>query len=202
MTTHHTHTLGGQKLAHDHAGGDVPHGYYQHPEDTGLRAFAAQSRVPDGKYELTSPATETPPKLPSGLPGHVRLFANHDSALGGPNLLTLTGTRQTPRLYADSPDDFSGIALDVNPDDMIRFCREVLASFGRDTGMTLPSWTPANDGSGNRPWFLVRRGVEDDRSVPVRDRFRYSTADVLVRYTSRENAQRAADKLNKQEASS
>lgn len=50
MATAHKHRLGGQTLAHDHAGGDTPHGYYGHPEDAGLIAFAGQAAVPKGEY--------------------------------------------------------------------------------------------------------------------------------------------------------
>jgi len=29
----HTHRQAGQRLTHEHEGGDTPHGYYEHPED-------------------------------------------------------------------------------------------------------------------------------------------------------------------------
>jgi hypothetical protein len=51
MTTAHKHRLGGQTLSHNHEGGDVPHGYYGHPEDAGLRAFAGQAKIPEGDYQ-------------------------------------------------------------------------------------------------------------------------------------------------------
>jgi hypothetical protein len=41
----HTHEFQGQKLVHDHQGGEQPHGYFDHPED-GSRATEARSTTP------------------------------------------------------------------------------------------------------------------------------------------------------------
>lgn len=65
----------------------------------------------------------------------------------------------------------------------------------------LPPWEPANNGTGKRIWFLIRgRGLESDR-VPINDRYHTDVKGDLIRYKSSETAQKAADKLNKQEAS-
>lgn len=53
-------------------------------------------------------------------------------------------------------------------------------------------WRPANNGSGKRIWFLVR-----GESVPLDQRYYYGKDERLVRYASMENAQRAADRLNR-----
>ena len=44
----HEHHYSGQTLRHDHEGGDMPHGYYGHPED-----YAAGDPVP-GTYRNLS----------------------------------------------------------------------------------------------------------------------------------------------------
>jgi len=41
----HEHVFQGQKLVHDHQGGEQPHGYFEHPED-GSRATEAKSTTP------------------------------------------------------------------------------------------------------------------------------------------------------------
>jgi hypothetical protein len=41
----HEHEFSGQKLRHDHPGGDRPHGYFEHPED-GSRAADVESTTP------------------------------------------------------------------------------------------------------------------------------------------------------------
>jgi hypothetical protein len=56
-------------------------------------------------------------------------------------------------------------------------------------------WEPVNNGAGKRTWFLTRR----DESIPITGRFHFSSRGSLVRYASGETAQRAADKLNRQE---
>jgi hypothetical protein len=39
----HTHEYQGQKLVHDHPDGDLPHGYFEHPED-GVTSPALRAR--------------------------------------------------------------------------------------------------------------------------------------------------------------
>jgi hypothetical protein len=56
----------------------------------------------------------------------------------------------------------------------------------------LAPWEPANNGTGKRIWFLTRR----DESLPVADRFRFTSRGQLVKYKSFETAQKAADELN------
>lgn len=56
-------------------------------------------------------------------------------------------------------------------------------------------WQPANNGTGKRIWFLYR-----DDITPIEDRYHHSANGALIRYASMANAQKAADKLNKQEA--
>jgi hypothetical protein len=41
----HAHEFQGQKLVHDHQGGEQPHGYFEHPED-GSRATETRSTTP------------------------------------------------------------------------------------------------------------------------------------------------------------
>lgn len=72
--------------------------------------------------------------------------------------------------------------------------------FFRKAGLELPPWRPACNGAGARPWFVARgEGAEFDR-IPVRDRYHFAQNGNLVRYASRESAQRAAGKLNAAEA--
>jgi hypothetical protein len=56
----------------------------------------------------------------------------------------------------------------------------------------LAPWEPANNGTGKRIWFLTRR----DESLPVSDRYRFTSRGQLVKYKSFETAQKAADELN------
>jgi hypothetical protein len=52
-------------------------------------------------------------------------------------------------------------------------------------------WQPAVNGNGKHPWFLWR-------DVPgVGERNYWSKKGTLVRYATRESAQRAADRLNR-----
>lgn len=57
--------------------------------------------------------------------------------------------------------------------------------------MTSP-WEPGVNGAGKRPWFLIRR----DETIPVPLRYYFDKRGYLVKYTSYNNAMRAADKLN------
>lgn len=139
--------------------------------------------------------TTTPPKLPD-IPGYARLSARHNSHMGGPNTLTLSGTPDKPRLYADSDDDFSGISVFPDRAALVRFAREVLAFCDAGVSPELPPWQPASNGSGKRTWFLLRSGAETDDSLPLEDRYRYGANGNLVRYANAASAQRAADKLN------
>ncbi len=53
-------------------------------------------------------------------------------------------------------------------------------------------WYPANNGGGKRMWFVMR-----GESVPISLRYHFGKNDRLVRYATVRGAQRAADKLNK-----
>jgi hypothetical protein len=135
--------------------------------------------------------TTRPPRLDPL--GHVRLTDQRRAGMGGHATLTLAGTTSGPRLYADTPDSFSGVSLFPDRDDLIRWAREVLVFLGEDYGITLPPWHPASSGAGKRHWFLIRDMGKD---IPVEDRYYYGANGNLVRYASCESAQRAADKLN------
>jgi hypothetical protein len=50
----HRHTVGGQSLEHRHSRGDVPHGYFGHPEDF---PRPAGSLLIASDYELIDPAS-------------------------------------------------------------------------------------------------------------------------------------------------
>jgi hypothetical protein len=52
-------------------------------------------------------------------------------------------------------------------------------------------WRPANNGTGPKPWFLIR-----DESIPLGDRYHENGHGNLIRYSSMEAAQRDADRLN------
>jgi hypothetical protein len=57
--------------------------------------------------------------------------------------------------------------------------------------MNYNPWRPANNGTGRRPWFLVRRVMRN----PATD-YHYASNGVLVRYATHESAARAAVRLN------
>jgi hypothetical protein len=146
---------------------------------------------------VTAPVRDTPQKLDPL--GHARLTGQR-AAMGGNATLTLTAPSGKLRLYADTPDDFSGIQVDPQSrDDLVRFAREILARCGEDYGVMLPPWRPAYDGRGNLSWFLARYD-EHRPDIPLADQYRYGeTSGILIRYVARETAQRAADKLNARE---
>jgi len=154
---------------------------------------SAPEPAPDAVARRPAPAS-----LPGSLYGHARMTDSRRAQMGGHADLTLYGTAEAPSLYAATPDSFSGVRLDPRRDDLVRFCREVLAFLGEDYGVTLPPWRPASNGAGKRHWFLYRDGT--DQSVPLADRYHYSAAGTLVRYASADAAQRAADRLNTPEA--
>jgi hypothetical protein len=137
----------------------------------------------------------TPPKLPD----RPRLISR-DRGTFGPDRLYLYGTPARPRLDMRGPDHFGSMDVVTTPGDLARFARELLAFLGEDYGVTLPPWRPASNGSGKRMWFLIRDGAGSD--IPLEDRYHYSEkTGNLIRYASADGAQRAADKLNAQEAS-
>jgi hypothetical protein len=138
---------------------------------------------------------DSPPTLPTTY--HARLTGQR-AGMGGRVTLTLYGSFDKPSLYADTPDAFSGVTVRPRRDELVRFAREVLSFLGEDNGVRLTPWKPYNNGAGKRPWFLARSGPDSD-SIPLEDRYHYNAAGNLVRYASIESAQRAADKLNKQE---
>lgn len=154
----------------------------------------ALSTTTEGQASMNDTDTrdQAPPKL--NPLGHAVLTGQR-AAMGGRVLLTLTGTPDRPRLYADTPDDFSGVAVHSNREDLVRFARELLKFCGEDIGVKLTPWRPAVNGTSRRPWFLTR----DGQGIPLEDAYHYGAAGNLVRYASMETAQRAADKLNAQE---
>lgn len=90
----------------------------------------------------------------------------------------------------------------VDRAELVRWCREVLAALGEDTGQgQLPAWRPVTDGQGKRPWYLARYSGDDDMRVPQAQRYYYGQASGnLVRYGSQAGAQHAADALNAHES--
>lgn len=139
-----------------------------------------------------------PPKLPSPMAGYTRLYDSKNSTLGGPANISLYGSPEAPRLYADTPDSFSGVGLGPHRNDLIRFAREILDFLDEPTGVELPPWMPKNGSIGARTWFLSRYHTTEP-SIPLWHRYHYGANGSVVRYSSKESAQRAADKLNKQE---
>ena len=149
-------------------------------------------------------STHTPiktPALPPADPGRARVASQQHANMGGFATLTLYGTPEQPRLYASTPDAFSGVSVQPARADLVRFAREVLAYLGEDPGTgQLPPWRPVSSGTGSRPWYLCRYSGEDDPRVPGYDRYHFAGNGNLVRYASQDSAQRAADKLNAAEA--
>lgn len=122
----------------------------------------------------------------------------------GPTTVRLYGTPDEPQLFAQTPGR-GQTSVPANRDDLMRFAREVLVFLGEGYGVPLPPWRattdwPENQTSG-RPWFLTRYDDDDPAAagIPAEDRYRYSTAGVLVRYATEDDARRVADRLNRQE---
>lgn len=88
--------------------------------------------------------------------------------------------------------------ITVDREGLVRWCREVLAALGENTGQgQLPEWRPVTDGQGKRPWYLARYSGDDDMRVPQGQRYYYGAASGnLVRYASQRGAQMAADVMN------
>lgn len=63
----------------------------------------------------------------------------------------------------------------------------------------VPGWRPASNGAGPRHWFLVRGWGAESRAVPLEDRYRFRADGALLRFASQAGAQRAADRLNREE---
>jgi hypothetical protein len=143
----------------------------------------------------TAAAQRTPPKLPQW--GHAVL---HDKTktIWGRTRLTLSGTPDAPCLYAEEP--MAGqVGITPARVALIRFAREILAWYGEDTGTELPPWRPVTDGQGSRSWFLARYDRYNP-AVPFAVQYRYGPrSGVLVRYLCQVTAQRAADRLNRQD---
>jgi len=78
--------------------------------------------------------------------------------------------------------------------------RDRIMAGTRELDAKLPAWTPASNGTGKMIWFLIRGLGSEGERVPLPQRYHYGPSGKLVRYASMANAQRAADKLNKQEA--
>jgi hypothetical protein len=83
-------------------------------------------------------------------------------------------------------------------DEAMRLRNEIMVGTLEREG-TLPAWTPANNGTSKRRWFLIRGHGVDSERVPLRARYHNGPSGDLVRYASFETAQRAADKLNGEE---
>lgn len=116
-------------------------------------------------------------------------------AFGTPHLW-LFDVEGKPRVRLSQPGH-GETELDASPAELARWCREVLAALGENTGQgQLPAWRPVTSGSGGRPWYLARYSGADDMRVPQAQRYRYATSGNLVRYASQSAAQAAADKLN------
>lgn len=79
-------------------------------------------------------------------------------------------------------------------DEAVRLRDEIIAGTLAQHGL-LPPWRPASNGSGKRHWFLYR-----DESVPLSLRYHCNARGELVRYATIETAQKAAGKLNAEEA--
>lgn len=62
-----------------------------------------------------------------------------------------------------------------------------------DADLLRGEWHPANNGSGARIHFLIRDAAE------LNDRYHYAANGRLIRYASNRTAQKAADKLNREE---
>ena len=140
--------------------------------------------------------TDTREQAPASLNTGNPRVAGTDRTMWGVSTLRLYGSPRRPQLHAETPMRGT-CAFNIAPDDLVRFCREVLAFMGEASGVAgLPAWRPVRAGSGPRPWYLTRYSGEHDMRVPDADRCHYSKRGGLVRYASQEAAQLAADRLN------
>jgi hypothetical protein len=64
----------------------------------------------------------------------------------------------------------------------------------------LPPWVTGVNGDSKRPWFLHRGLGSEDSLVPLRQRYYCGKGGDLVRYAGWATAQRAADKLNREQS--
>ena len=71
---------------------------------------------------------------------------------------------------------------------------DVIATLRRVAQQQRMLWRPANHGTGERIWFLVRA-----ESVPIENRYYTGADDQLIRYASYETARQAAADLNAQQ---
>ena len=74
--------------------------------------------------------------------------------------------------------------------------RDAIMAGTRELPEPLPAWRPAVNGTGRAPWFLYRGWGEEAERVPLDERYYLKGNGKLCRFTTRENAQKVADKLN------
>jgi hypothetical protein len=80
-------------------------------------------------------------------------------------------------------------------DEAMRLRDEIIAG-ALERADALPPWRAAVNGTGKRPWFLIRgSGIESDK-IPLAHRYHNGPSGKLVCYASYETATRAAVKLN------
>jgi hypothetical protein len=84
-------------------------------------------------------------------------------------------------------------------DEAERLRNEIIVGTLAQVGL-LPPWVPANNGTSQRRWFLTRGYGTDSDIVPLRARCHTGPSGTVVRYASMETAQRAADKLNREQS--
>jgi hypothetical protein len=83
-------------------------------------------------------------------------------------------------------------------DEAERLRNEIIVGTLAQVGL-LPPWVPVNNGTSKRRWFLTRGYGTDSDIVPLRARCHTGPSGTVVRYASIETAQRAADKLNREQ---
>lgn len=74
--------------------------------------------------------------------------------------------------------------------------RDEIMAGTRELPEPLPAWRPAVNGTGRAPWFLYRGWGEEAERVPLDERYYLKGNGQLCRFTTRENAQKVADRLN------
>jgi len=87
-------------------------------------------------------------------------------------------------------------------DEAMRLRDEIITGTLQLAG-ALPEWVAAVNGSGKRPWFIMRKeSAPTFRLLPFSARYHNDPGGQLVRYASFETASARADKLNKAETQS
>jgi hypothetical protein len=190
------------KYDHPHAGPVVGFDWYGNQVYALVRS--AKGLVLAGAVHLVPADSQAAggPKVPPALPwtwGQAELAGDASGmtarAFGTPHLW-MACTETGPRVRLSQPGH-GETQLDADPAELVRWCREVLAALGQDTGMAgLPEWRPVTSGQGKRPWYVARYSGADDMRVPQAQRYHYAASGNLVRYASQQAAQAAADTLN------